>query len=69
MPCQPTEHADLGESLWHWEHLYHVYIFPAGADSFMGYVMCQVHNIWLEEWTLGGFQLQVVLPEVLLHDA
>ena len=49
VPHKPAECADLGESLWHRELLYHVYIFPAGADPFTGYVMCQVHNCRLEE--------------------
>ena len=69
MPHQSTECTDLGESLCHWELLYCTYILPAGVDPFTGYMMCQVHNLQLEKWTLGGFQLQVELPEVLKHDA
>ena len=45
MSHQPTECADLGESLWHWELLYHMNIFPAGMDPLTGYVMCQVYVV------------------------
>ena len=45
MPHQPAECVDLGESLQHWELLYHVYILPAGVEPLLGYVMCQVHNL------------------------
>ena len=68
MLCQPAECADLGESLWHWKLLYRTYIFPAGVDLFAGYMMHQVHNLRLEKRTLGGFQLQVELPEALKHN-
>ena len=68
MFCQPAECIDLGKSLWLWELLYCTYIFSAGMDPFMGYVMHQVYNLQLEKLTLGGFQLQIEFPEALKHD-
>ena len=47
MSHKPTECVDLGESLLHWELIYRMHIFPAGTNPFMGYVMCQVHNLQL----------------------
>ena len=44
MSHQPTECADLGESLWHWE-LYRMHVFSTGMDPLAGNVMCQVYYL------------------------
>ena len=67
MAQQSTKHSYFGIGFGHRKFQDGSYVFVAGADFFLRYMMCEVYYFGLEEGTFGGFQFEVKFAEALQY--
>ena len=68
MPQQAQKGLDSSVGSWQNKFSNSFQVFFAGSYSFLGDMMGQIVNLYLEELTLGQLEFQIVLSKALNHN-